>query len=61
MNMTNLRKETLIMNENEKDSLRQISETLPKLDKDKQSYVLGVAEGMAIVRESEKRKEEAIA
>ena len=61
MNMTNLRKEILIMNENEKDILRQISETLPKLDKDKQSYVLGVAEGMAIVRESEKRKEEAIA
>ena len=55
------RKEVKSMVEREKDILRQISETLPKLDKDKQSYILGVAEGMAIIRESEKRKEEAIA
>lgn len=27
-------------------------ETIPKLDVDKQNYVLGVAEGMAIVRET---------
>lgn len=49
------------MNENEKGILKQMSDALEKLDKDKQSYILGVAEGMAIIRESEKHKEEAIA
>ena len=46
------------MNEKEKDILKQMSDTLPKLDKEKQSYILGVAEGMAIARESETRERE---
>lgn len=36
------------MSEKEKDVIRRIAETVPKLDKEKQSYILGVAEGMAI-------------
>ncbi len=46
------------MNEKEKDILKQMSDALPKLDKEKQSYILGVAEGMAMVRESETRDKE---
>lgn len=47
------------MSEKEKEIIKKLSSTVRKLDKDKQSYVLGVAEGMAIAREDagEKRKE----
>lgn len=41
------------MSEKEKEIIKKLSTTLPKLDKDKQNYILGVAEGMAMVRESE--------
>jgi len=40
------------MSEKEKEILEKLSETVPKLDRDKQNYILGVAEGMAIARET---------
>lgn len=40
------------MSEKEKEIIKKLSTTVPKLDKDKQNYILGVAEGMAIARES---------
>lgn len=39
------------MSEKEKDIIRKIALTVPKLSKDKQNYILGVAEGMAIAKE----------
>ena len=47
------------MSEREKEIIQKLSDTVPKLDKDKQNYILGVAEGMAMVREleSEQTKE----
>lgn len=52
------------MSEKEKDIIRKLSDTVPKLDKEKQNYLLGVAEGMAIMKgdkvaESEKQLQEA--
>lgn len=41
------------MSEREKEIIKKLSTTIPKLDKDKQNYILGVAEGMAMVREAE--------
>ena len=41
------------MSEREKEIVKKLSDTLPKLDKDKQNYILGVAEGMAIARENQ--------
>ena len=41
------------MSEKEKELIKKLSDTVPKLDKDKQNYILGVAEGMAIARECE--------
>lgn len=41
------------MSEKEKEIIKKLSNTIPKLDKEKQNYVLGIAEGMAIVRESQ--------
>ena len=47
------------MSEKEKETSKKLSNTVRKLDKDKQSYILGVAEGMAIARgESKEGKEE---
>lgn len=42
------------MSEREKEIMDKLSNTVPKLDKDKQNYLLGIAEGMAIVREDSK-------
>lgn len=39
------------MSEKEKDVIRKIALLVPKLSKDNQSYILGVAEGMAIAKE----------
>lgn len=39
------------MSEREKEIMDKLSNTVPKLDKEKQNYLLGIAEGMAIVRE----------
>ncbi len=44
------------MSEKEKGIITRLSDTLPKLDKEKQNYLLGVAEGMAIVKESQSEK-----
>lgn len=41
------------MSEKEKQIIKKLSDTIPKLDKEKQNYLLGVAEGMAIARDSE--------
>lgn len=41
------------MSEKEKSIIKKLSSVVPKLEKDKQNYILGVAEGMAIIRESE--------
>lgn len=48
------------MSEKEKEIIKKLSDTIPKLDDNKKNYILGVAEGMAMVRESEKadRKEQ---
>lgn len=49
------------MSEKEKDIIKKIASTMPKLSKDKQSYILGVAEGMVLAKEdiadSGKKKE----
>lgn len=42
------------MSEKEREIIKKLSNTIPKLDKDKQSYILGVAEGMAMARQTEK-------
>ena len=44
------------MSEREKEIIKKLSNTVPKLDKDKQNYILGVAEGMVIARETEHRE-----
>lgn len=45
------------MSEKEKEIIKKLSDTVPKLDKDKQNYILGVAEGMVIARENRQDKE----
>lgn len=44
------------MNEKEKEILIKLADTVPKLDKDKQNYILGVAEGLAIARHGNDKK-----
>lgn len=41
------------MSEREKEIVQKLSDTIPKLDKEKQNYLLGVAEGMAIAKETQ--------
>lgn len=48
------------MSEKEKDVLTKLMDTVPKLDKEKQSYILGVAEGMVIAKESKEGTDERI-
>lgn len=38
------------MSEQEKNIMIKLSKSVPKLDKDKQSYILGVADGLAIAK-----------
>ena len=45
------------MSEKEKQIAEKLFETVPKLDENKQNYILGIAEGMAIARETEKKEE----
>lgn len=45
------------MSEREKEIMQKLSDTVPKLDKDKQNYILGVAEGMAIARENQQTED----
>lgn len=46
------------MSEKEKEIAKKLAKTLPKLDKEKQNYLLGVAEGMVIARENEAEDKE---
>lgn len=46
------------MSEKEKEIIKKLSNTVPKLEKEKQSYILGVAEGMAMAKQSEKKEEQ---
>lgn len=41
------------MSEKEKGIIARLSDTLPRLDKEKQNYLLGVAEGMVIAKEGQ--------
>lgn len=45
------------MSEREKEIIKKLSDTVPKLDKEKQNYILGVAEGIAMARETESESE----
>ncbi len=45
------------MSEKEKSIITKLSETVPTLDKEKQNYLLGVAEGMAIARDGQMDKQ----
>ena len=51
------------MSEKEKDILKRIASVIPELSREKQSYVLGIAEGMAIAKEenSDGRKKRELA
>lgn len=42
------------MSENEKKSMEKLFMTLSKLDEPKKQYILGLADGMALERESRK-------
>lgn len=44
------------MSEKEKEIIKKFSKTIPKLERDKQNYILGVAEGMVIARETEEKE-----
>lgn len=45
------------MSEKEASILIRLFNTVPTLDKENQNYIVGLAEGMAIVRESQKDKQ----
>lgn len=45
------------MSEKEKDIIRKLAMAIVKLDKEKQSYILGVAEGMVISKEIREDRE----
>lgn len=45
------------MSEREKEILKKLSDTLPKLDEAKKNYILGVADGMAMAKENSKSEE----
>lgn len=47
------------MSEKEKQIIEKLSSTVPKLDREKQNYILGVAEGMAIAKEAVSEAEKA--
>lgn len=42
------------MSEKEKSIFKRLSDTVPMLDSEKQNYILSVAEGMAIAKETKK-------
>lgn len=45
------------MSDKEKSILERLSDTVPTLDREKQNYLVGLAEGMAIVRDSQNDKQ----
>lgn len=42
------------MSEKEKDIITRLSETVQKLNRENQQYLIGVAEGMAIAKDSQR-------
>lgn len=46
------------MSEKEKDIIRRIAHTVPRLSREKQLYILGYAEGLANAKEESKKKSE---
>lgn len=42
------------MSEKEKEILQKLSKTVPKLDESNKKYLLGVADGMALMNEQQK-------
>ena len=46
------------MSEKEKEIIKKLSDTIPKLNKENQTYLLGYAEGMAAARDSQKCNKE---
>lgn len=49
------------MNEEEKDIIMQLSSAIPKLDKEKQNYIVGLVEGMVFAKESQQDEPLAVA
>lgn len=45
------------MSEKEKSIIRRLSETVQTLDREKQQYLIGVAEGMALARDDQQGKQ----
>lgn len=45
------------MSEQGKSIIRRLSDAVNELDKEKQNYILGVAEGMAIAKDSQRDKQ----
>lgn len=45
------------MSEKEKNILERLSDTVPTLDEKKQNYLVGLAEGMVIARDSQRDKQ----
>lgn len=45
------------MSEKEKNILLKLSETVSKLDKDEQSYILGVTDGIVIAKNAKEAQE----
>lgn len=48
------------MSDKEKEIIMRLSNTIPKLDRDKQNYILGFAEGMAIAKKIEPKEKELV-
>lgn len=48
------------MNDREKQILEKICTIFPRLNPENQKYVLGIAEGMAMVRAEERKQEDAV-
>lgn len=48
------------MQEKGYEVLKRITETVPKLDANKQNYILGLAEGMALAKQENKEKEQCV-
>ena len=46
------------MSDKEKNIIEKLANIIPSLSKEKQSYLLGVAEGMAVVRDIENTTEQ---
>lgn len=45
------------MSEKGKGIIERLSDTVPKLDKEKQNYILGVAEGMVIAKGDQREEQ----